>query len=120
MRSTPEPRKIIAVVGILALAAVMVTVLLVSLSRRQNVRQGVQVEVPQTQTTPGSVDAQDFLIPDEARRITTWSWKLHRQPGVPWDEKEASRFWISPDRIGLDYLIEENDALVDSLLERVP
>jgi len=120
MRSTPEPRKIIAVVGVLALAAVVVTVLLVSLSRRQGERAGGHVEEPPTESTAGSVEAQDFLIPDEARRITTWSWKLHRQPGVPWDEKEASRFWISPAHIGLDYLIEENDALVDSLLERVP
>lgn len=67
-----------------------------------------------------ALDIGSLSIPNEGEALTKWEWKLHREPKSAWDEDDLSRFWIAPEEISIDYLVEQNDALIQEMFSSVP
>lgn len=66
------------------------------------------------------VEVQDLIVPNEGRKIETWSWERYRTPGEPWDPEQVERFWQDPDAAAQEYLQRRNDEEIERIFQKVP
>jgi hypothetical protein len=66
------------------------------------------------------VRIDDFVVPDEGRRLENWWWERYRTPGKPWSEADVNRFWIDPEQPAREYLRERNDEEIERIFRNVP
>jgi hypothetical protein len=72
---------------------------------------------------PGSrnrTEASDLHVPNQGEEVTRWSWRYWREPQARWTAEQVSRYWVDPSEISLDYLVEQNDQLIEEMLRSVP
>lgn len=77
----------------------------------------VQADLPQPLP---EVELDDYIVPDEGRRIETWGWERYRTPGEPWTEEHAARFWQEPTGPAREYLKQRNDEEIERIFQNVP
>ncbi|TVQ39258.1 MAG: hypothetical protein EA384_07085 [Spirochaetaceae bacterium] len=66
------------------------------------------------------IDLTTIEVPNEAERLTQWSWMRFRAPRERWTAEDVDRFWIDPGRVGAEYLSQTNRRLIEELLSGVP
>ena len=66
------------------------------------------------------IDVTTIEVPNEAERLTQWSWIRFRAPRERWTAEDVNRFWIDPGRVGAEYLSQTNRRLIEELLSGVP
>lgn len=130
MRST---HKTLAVVGGALFAALLTSLLTVIIAGGEQARpessgeyeaeaaeraadsQGVSVALGS-----GSLQTEQLLLPNEGEALMRWEWRLHREPKSAWGEADLSRYWIDPSEISIDYLVEQNNELMQEMFRSVP
>lgn len=92
--------------------------------------QGESAEAPRGRRDAGAQGAtgaatnrlslDQLYIPNEGEELMRWQWRFYRNPKSQWDDVDFSRYWIDPSEISIEYLVEENDELVEEIFESVP
>lgn len=109
-----------AVVGGLTVVAVVVTAVIVTTGDEPSPAISTAAEEPVPSVGAVGVDASDIVFPRHADNATPLEQRRFREPLARWQEEQIDRFWIDPQSIAADYLVEENDRLMEELFDTIP
>ncbi len=112
-------RIILAVIGALALVAVLITVA-VMIGGRPVDSNSETVEVPVVAGRFDWIDAADLVVEDELARGTEIGWIPFRPRRERWTESDGEEHWIDSREIGIDVLETQVNDAIRLMLEAVP
>ena len=112
-------RIILALVGALAVVAVLIT-LAVMVGGRSVDNVSETVEMPVVAERFDWIDADELVVEDELARGTTIRWMPFRPRRERWTESDVEEHWIDPREIGIDVLETQVNDNIRLMLEDVP
>lgn len=110
---------ILAVVGAVAVVAVLVTATVMVAGRSVD-SSSETVEIPVVAGRFEWIDADDLVVEDELARGTEIRWIPFRPRRERWTESDVEEHWIDPRRIGIDVLEAQINENIRLILEDVP
>lgn len=112
-------RIILALVGALAVVAVLIT-LAVMVGGRSVDNVSETVEMPVVAERFDWIDADELVVEDELARGTEIRWIPFRPRRERWTESDVEEHWIDPREIGIDVLETQVNDNIRLMLEDVP
>jgi hypothetical protein len=109
-----------AVVGGLTIIAVIVTVVVAGSAQSEPQTSRAAADPPLPSGRIVGVGASDIVFPRQSDDGTPLEFRRFREPLARWQQEQIDRFWIDPQSIAADYLVKENDRLMEELFDTIP
>lgn len=76
---------------------------------------------PEVEPTSGPrVPLEEFVFPNEHDRLMAPALQLSQERSLRWTAEETAPYWRSPRALGIRWIEEESDRIIEALLETIP
>ena len=96
--------------------ALLITILVTASGRSADRREAYEQAVQRSDAP----DITEFIIPGEFTLTGGERWYFSREPLSRWTDEQVRRFWIDPEKIGIDLLEQKSNKIIEEFLEGVP
>lgn len=66
------------------------------------------------------LEPSDFIFPEEYYGIYPNSFIRYRETGETWDKEESRKYWFDPQKLGLEYLKNQNALFINDFIKNIP